>query len=63
MTAGSSEIDRMLADAAAETKKKAETRGKPKCAKQSGGAVFGYGALNLALGFGSFIQGDVAGGS
>jgi hypothetical protein len=53
----------MLADAAAETKKKAETRGKPKCAKQSGGAVFGYGALNLALGFGSFIQGDVAGGS
>jgi TolB-like protein len=30
--------------------------------KKSGGGAFGYGALNLALGLGSFIQGDVAGG-
>jgi TolB-like protein len=29
---------------------------------QSGGVVFGYGALNLALGLGSFIQGDIGGG-
>jgi hypothetical protein len=28
----------------------------------SGGAVFGYGALNLAVGLGSFIQRDWAGG-
>jgi TolB-like protein len=28
----------------------------------SGGAAFGYGVLNLALGLGSFIQGDVGGG-
>ncbi|MDR2782754.1 MAG: hypothetical protein LBB48_02740, partial [Treponema sp.] len=32
-----------------------------KKAQKSGGA-FGYGALNLALGLGSFIQGDVKGG-
>jgi TolB-like protein len=31
-------------------------------AKKSGGALFGYGALNLALGLGSFMQGDWAGG-
>ncbi|MDR1220884.1 MAG: hypothetical protein LBK73_14940 [Treponema sp.] len=30
--------------------------------KSSGGAVFGYGVLNLALGLGSFIQGDAGGG-
>jgi hypothetical protein len=30
--------------------------------KSSGGGAFGYGVLNLALGLGSFIQGDVAGG-
>jgi hypothetical protein len=30
--------------------------------KNSWGAVFGYGALNLGLGLGSFIQGDWAGG-
>jgi hypothetical protein len=30
--------------------------------KQSGGAAIGYGAMNLALGLGSFIQGDWAGG-
>jgi TolB-like protein len=33
-----------------------------KPARSSGGAVFGYGMLNLALGLGSFIQGDVGGG-
>jgi TolB-like protein len=31
-------------------------------AKESGGAVFGYGALNLVLGLGSFIQQDWGGG-
>jgi TolB-like protein len=35
--------------------------GKP-AKKSGGGAVFGYGVLNLALGLGSFIQGDVGGG-
>jgi TolB-like protein len=30
--------------------------------RQSGGAVFGYGLLNLALGLGSFAQGDPGGG-
>jgi hypothetical protein len=29
---------------------------------KSGGAIFGYGALNLAVGLGSFIQRDWAGG-
>jgi TolB-like protein len=66
VTTGSSEIDRILAEAeaaAAEAgaKKKAEASSKPKRVKQSGGAVFGYGVLNLALGLGSLIQGDVPG--
>jgi TolB-like protein len=30
--------------------------------KSGGGAAFGYGVLNLALGLGSFIQGDAGGG-
>jgi hypothetical protein len=30
--------------------------------RKSGGAVFGYGILNLALGLGSFVQGDPGGG-
>jgi hypothetical protein len=30
--------------------------------KSGGGAAFGYGALNLVLGLGSFLQKDVAGG-
>jgi hypothetical protein len=30
--------------------------------RQSGGAVFGYGLLNLAVGLGSFVQGDPGGG-
>jgi hypothetical protein len=34
---------------------------KPKRAKQSDGAVLGYGMLNLAFGFGSLIQGDGGG--
>ena len=31
-------------------------------AKKSGGAAFGYGVLNLGLGLGSFVQGDMEGG-
>ncbi|MDR1216816.1 MAG: penicillin-binding protein activator LpoB [Treponema sp.] len=53
-----SEIARMLAEAEAAA---AEAKNKPKRVKQSGGAVFGYGVLNLALGLGSLIQGDVPG--
>jgi hypothetical protein len=34
----------------------------PVAGRQSGGAAIGSGALNLALGLGSFIQGDWAGG-
>jgi hypothetical protein len=49
---------RAKADAAA----KAKASPKPKRGRQSGGAAFGYGALNLAVGLGSFIQGDVGGG-
>jgi TolB-like protein len=30
--------------------------------RRSGGAVFGYGLLNLAVGLGSFVQGDPGGG-
>ncbi|MDR0635843.1 MAG: hypothetical protein LBF87_02040 [Treponema sp.] len=33
-----------------------------KPARSSDGAVFNYGMLNLALGLGSFIQGDIGGG-
>jgi TolB-like protein len=33
-----------------------------KSGRKSGGAVFGYGMLNLALGLGSFVQGDPGGG-
>jgi TolB-like protein len=36
--------------------------GTRKTTQKSGGAVFGYGVLNLGLGLGSFIQGDWAGG-
>jgi hypothetical protein len=35
---------------------------KAKLGRRSGDVVFGYGALNLALGLGSFIQGDIGGG-
>ncbi|MDR0706948.1 MAG: penicillin-binding protein activator LpoB [Treponema sp.] len=35
---------------------------KPAAKRASGGAVFGYGVLNLAIGLGSFVQGDVGGG-
>jgi TolB-like protein len=34
----------------------------PRGTRQSGGAVFGYSALNLMVGLGSFVQGDWAGG-
>jgi TolB-like protein len=63
-TANSGETDRMVAEAeaaAAEAKKKAEAKSKPTRRKDSGGAVFSYGLLNLALGLGSIIQGDGAG--
>jgi TolB-like protein len=53
------------AAAAAAAKSSAPAEGKPsakpKRAKQSGGAVFGYGILNLAAGFGSLVQGDGGG--
>jgi TolB-like protein len=41
--------------AAAEAASAGRMRGRT---KKSGGAVFGYGVLNLGLGLGSFIQGD-----
>jgi hypothetical protein len=31
--------------------------------RKPGGGVFGYGVLNLALGLGSFVQGDPGGGA
>ena len=43
-----------------DTSAQPEPTAKP--AWSSGGAAFGYGVLNLALGLGSFIQGDVGGG-
>jgi TolB-like protein len=52
--------DRAKEEAAA---KAARSGGKAKGARKSGGAVFGYGILNLALGLGSFIQGDPGGGA
>jgi TolB-like protein len=69
-TAGSSELDRIRAEAEAAAgaskrapaEDKAKANAKPKRGKQSGGAVVGYGALNLVLGLGSFIQGDPGGG-
>jgi TolB-like protein len=40
----------------------AENPGTGRAAKKSGGAVFGYSVLNLALGLGSFVQRDPGGG-
>ena len=48
------------ASAAANTSATVEPAAKP--VQSSGGGAFGYGVLNLALGLGSFIQGDVGGG-
>jgi TolB-like protein len=70
--AGSSELDRIRAEAEAAAANavkdtpaapddKAKENAKPKRVKQSGGAVFAYGMLNLAAGFGSLIQGDGGG--
>jgi hypothetical protein len=50
------------AKADADAKAAAKAKASPKRGRQSGGAAFGYGALNLAVGLGSFIQGDVGGG-
>jgi TolB-like protein len=60
-----SELDRIRAEADAAAAKSADiaaSKAKPKRVRQSGGAVFGYGMLNLAVGLGSFIQGDIGGG-
>jgi hypothetical protein len=40
----------------------AQPSGETTAPKRSGGSAFGYGALNLAGGLGSFIQGDWGGG-
>jgi TolB-like protein len=76
-TASSSKMERLIADAEAaaarnsdsspkekipEASDKPDTSAKPKRGKQSGGAAFWYGMLNLAAGLGSFSHGDWGGG-
>jgi curli biogenesis system outer membrane secretion channel CsgG len=50
--------DKAKEEAAPSASRTRRTRG----TRKSGGAVFGYGILNLALGLGSFVQGDPGGG-
>jgi TolB-like protein len=57
----SSEFDTIRSRATA-SRDRADSSAAAPMKKKSGGAVLGYGVLNLALGLGSFIQGDWVGG-
>jgi TolB-like protein len=66
-TTDSSELDRILAEAESAAPRNRASSAKEKTADDkakagSGGGAFGYGILNLAVGLGSFIQGDAKGG-
>ena len=52
----------LLADTRVKADTMVTTEAATKPVKRSVGGAFGYGVLNLALGLGSFIQGDLGGG-